>query len=61
MIAAAGAVANAITAATGTPVHRLPMTPPRVWAAIVGPHAAAPTPDAPRGAAVDGAAGEEAA
>lgn len=50
VIAAAGAVANAITDATGTPVHRLPMTPPRVWSAIVGPHVAgAAEPDAGAG------------
>lgn len=50
VIAAAGAVANAITDATGTPVHRLPMTPPRVWAAIVGPQVAgAAEPDAGAG------------
>ena len=34
IIAAAGAVANAISAATGAQVRHLPMTPPRVWAAI---------------------------
>ncbi len=34
VIAAAGAVANAIAAATGARVHRLPMAPHRVWAAI---------------------------
>jgi CO/xanthine dehydrogenase Mo-binding subunit len=34
IIAAAGAVANAIAAATGARVRRLPMTAPRVWAAV---------------------------
>jgi CO/xanthine dehydrogenase Mo-binding subunit len=37
IIVAAGAVANAITAATGARVRQLPMTPPRVWAALRGP------------------------
>ncbi|HYT11896.1 MAG TPA: xanthine dehydrogenase family protein molybdopterin-binding subunit [Candidatus Nitrosopolaris sp.] len=36
IIAAAGAVANAIATATGARVHRLPMTAPRVWAAMNG-------------------------
>jgi CO/xanthine dehydrogenase Mo-binding subunit len=34
VIAPAAAVANGIAAATGARVHRLPMTPPRVWQAI---------------------------
>jgi len=34
IIAAAGAVANAIAAATGARVRHLPMTAPRVWAAV---------------------------
>jgi CO/xanthine dehydrogenase Mo-binding subunit len=34
IIAAAGAVANAIAAATGARVRRLPMTAPRVWSAV---------------------------
>ena len=34
IIPAAGAVANAIAAATGVRVRRLPMTPPRVWSAM---------------------------
>jgi len=34
IIAAAGAVANAIAVATGARVRRLPMTAPRVWAAV---------------------------
>lgn len=61
VIAAAGAVANAIAAATGRPVHRLPMTPPRVWAALAD---AAVEPDArpaPGAAPRDGRSGEEAA
>jgi len=37
IITAAGAVANAIHAATGARVRRLPMTPPRIWAALNGP------------------------
>jgi CO/xanthine dehydrogenase Mo-binding subunit len=40
VIAAAGAVANAIADATGAPVHQLPMLPHRVWAAM-GAEAAA--------------------
>ena len=31
---AAPAIANAVAAATGTRLHELPMTPPRVWAAL---------------------------
>ncbi len=34
IIAAAGGVANAIAAATGARVRHLPMTAPRVWAAV---------------------------
>jgi CO/xanthine dehydrogenase Mo-binding subunit len=34
IIPAAGAVGNAIAAATGRRLHSLPMTPPRVWAAL---------------------------
>ena len=37
MIAGAGAVANAIAAATGgVRMRRLPMTPERVWRAVSG-------------------------
>jgi len=36
IIAAAGAVGNAIASATGARVRRLPMTAPRVWAAVNG-------------------------
>ena len=36
VVPTAGAVANAIAAATGTRLHRMPMTPPRVWAALAG-------------------------
>jgi CO/xanthine dehydrogenase Mo-binding subunit len=31
-----GAIANAIAVATGARVHRLPMTPERIWAAVTG-------------------------
>jgi CO/xanthine dehydrogenase Mo-binding subunit len=34
IVAPVGAIANAITAATGTSVQQLPMTPARVWAAL---------------------------
>jgi CO/xanthine dehydrogenase Mo-binding subunit len=34
VVPTAGAVANAIAAATGARVRQLPMTPPRVWAAL---------------------------
>jgi CO/xanthine dehydrogenase Mo-binding subunit len=34
VIAAAGAVANAIADATGARVHQLPMLPDRVWRAL---------------------------
>ena len=34
IIPAAGAVANAIADATGARVRQLPMTPPRIWAAL---------------------------
>jgi CO/xanthine dehydrogenase Mo-binding subunit len=34
VVAAPAAVANAIAAATGTRLRTLPMTPPRVWAAL---------------------------
>jgi CO/xanthine dehydrogenase Mo-binding subunit len=34
VIAVAGAVANALTAATGTRLYQLPMTPERVWRAL---------------------------
>jgi CO/xanthine dehydrogenase Mo-binding subunit len=36
VVPTAGAVANAIAAATGARLHRMPMTPPRVWAALAG-------------------------
>jgi CO/xanthine dehydrogenase Mo-binding subunit len=36
VVPTAGAVANAIAAAIGTRLHRMPMTPPRVWAALAG-------------------------
>ena len=36
VVPTAGAVANAIAAATGVRVRRLPMTPYRVWEAIAG-------------------------
>jgi CO/xanthine dehydrogenase Mo-binding subunit len=39
VVPTAGAVGTAISAATGARLHRLPMTPPRVWAAIVGEEA----------------------
>ena len=34
VVAAAAAIANAVTAATGVRIRRLPMTAPRVWAAL---------------------------
>ena len=34
VVAAAPAIANAIAAASGVRLHELPMTPPRVWAAL---------------------------
>jgi CO/xanthine dehydrogenase Mo-binding subunit len=34
VIAAPGAIANAIAAATAVRLRELPMTPPRVWAAL---------------------------
>ena len=34
VVAAAAAIANAVTAATGVRMHELPMTAPRVWAAL---------------------------
>jgi len=37
IITAAAAVANAIHAATGARVRHLPMTPPRIWAALKAP------------------------
>ena len=44
IVPTAGAVANAIAAATGVRVRRLPMTPERVWrAAATGDERAAPT------------------
>jgi CO/xanthine dehydrogenase Mo-binding subunit len=36
IIAAAGAVANAVAAATGTRMYELPMTPQRIWEALAG-------------------------
>ena len=36
VVPTAGAVANAIAAATGARLHRMPMTPPRIWAALAG-------------------------
>jgi CO/xanthine dehydrogenase Mo-binding subunit len=39
VVPTAGAVANAIAAATGARLHRMPMTPPRVWAALAGEEA----------------------
>ena len=34
-MATAGAIGNAIAAATGEAVHKLPMTPERVWATLI--------------------------
>jgi CO/xanthine dehydrogenase Mo-binding subunit len=34
VVPGAGAVANAIKAATGARMHELPMTPPRIWRAL---------------------------
>ena len=34
VVAAAPAIANAVAAAVGVRIHELPMTPPRVWAAL---------------------------
>ena len=34
VVGAPAAVANAVAAATGTRLYELPMTPPRVWAAL---------------------------
>jgi len=34
VVGAPAAIANAVAAATGTRPRELPMTPPRVWAAI---------------------------
>jgi CO/xanthine dehydrogenase Mo-binding subunit len=56
IVPTAGAVANAIAAATGVRVRRLPMTPERVWRAIAtGDDGAAErnAPFGPRGAAVE--------
>ncbi len=36
VVAAPAAVVNAVAAATGVRMRRLPMTPPRVWAALTG-------------------------
>jgi CO/xanthine dehydrogenase Mo-binding subunit len=41
VVAAAPAIVNAVAAATGARMRELPLTPPRVWAALTG--------DAPRG------------
>ena len=38
-VATAAAVANGISKVIGAPVHRLPMTPERVWSAIAGAEA----------------------
>jgi CO/xanthine dehydrogenase Mo-binding subunit len=37
VVAAAPAIANAVTAAIGVRFHELPMTPPRVWQALRDP------------------------
>ena len=37
VVAAPAAIANAVRAATGVRFYELPMTPPRVWAALRGP------------------------
>jgi CO/xanthine dehydrogenase Mo-binding subunit len=34
VVAAAPAIVNAVAAATGTRMRELPLTPPRVWAAL---------------------------
>jgi CO/xanthine dehydrogenase Mo-binding subunit len=34
VVPAAAAIANAVAAAAGVRIHELPMTPPRVWAAL---------------------------
>lgn len=44
VVAPAAAIANALRAATGRPVHSLPMTPPRVWEAVHPAREGAPTP-----------------
>ena len=36
VVAAPAAIANAVTAATNVRLYELPMTPPRVWAALAG-------------------------
>jgi CO/xanthine dehydrogenase Mo-binding subunit len=41
VVAAPAAVANAVAAATGVRMRELPMTPPRVWAALAAEEAAA--------------------
>ena len=43
VVAAAPAIANAVAAATGVRFRELPMTPPRVWAALREPPGAAET------------------
>lgn len=57
IVPTAGAVANAIAAATGSRVRRLPMTPERVWRAIATGDDSAAEANAPFGPAGVGAAG----
>ena len=49
IVATAGAVANAIAAATGVRVRRLPMTPERVWRAVTSGDDGAAEANAPFG------------
>jgi CO/xanthine dehydrogenase Mo-binding subunit len=57
IVPTAGAVANAIAAATGARVRQLPMTPPRMWAALQQHRAAATSGGIP-GATASGAGPE---